>query len=55
MNKELKTVIGHKKVRIKGIEGNYLICNIVWNELTTKVIIKGKGKKSKIVTKIFFL
>lgn len=42
MNKELKTVIGHKTVFFKGIEGNYLICDLVWEPYTVTATIKKK-------------
>lgn len=47
MNKELKTVIGHKTVFFKGIEGNYLICDLVWEPYTTRALMLDGKWKSK--------
>lgn len=47
MNKELKTVIGDKTVLFKGIEGNYLICDLVWEPYTKRALMLDGKWKSK--------
>lgn len=48
MNKELITVRRYKKVLFKGMEGNYLICDLVWEPYTTRALmLDGKWKSKK--------